>query len=706
MVFFAFNMLKSKIFMKLVSQGCELDFLEQANLYIDALHHTSLSLLSSRPDSNHKIAFLLILRKSTLLDLQKKFKYKVTQAKLFEPQSSAHNNRVITNYHSLSTVLKNYTENLQNISGLGLKELYNYHQEVRSHYRKMHYRTFQLSDPQKKKHSLKITYSPCMQYTQRQLALLDKKESRHYTSSHRNRNFEIGLSNFVKVEMAHSEQGEKLIYNSFSGPAARIPYQSFNQATPEQRLLLQSITVINQREVMETLFNEKLQQNPTTNIITENYIQLVSPHHGDDDYEQEQFEYTHFAIELMTGRKHQLLGIEQQPINYHYQSRFGCWGLNKYRAIEADTPLGEKHQSINQSALVKLFMDVVKQNPLLKTKYLNEITKIEKKYTDLKKLEEQLIPLKEQIENELVSYCRKHYQKLTASPLIITEDIKHHYQVLQEQINRFNKQHHIILNQYKNIYATQRAFFYLHNMDLTNTLNNLSIPIASNKTVYNQIYLLKNIFELNDQLWEQPEYNFRIQTLLCCLAEELDQSSTKGCKSNNNRGQRLIQKILGFVLHAQFYNNGIYDMSYFDGDKRSELLPFDQAHLKLQALHHQANLGTGGGKFKITKADPFSDNGMWSLAAKWTKFHKMIPNADTVTKSNFFNISYKKFTPISFGLVLLAILPIILFPSLTTLALSLAISIISLSGQMAWFDHLHQTQDDSKHFYRKQNYAF
>lgn len=202
------------------------------------------------------------------------------------------------------------------------------------------------------------------------------------------------------------------------------------------------------------------------------------------------------------------------------------------------------------------------------------------------------------------------------------------------------------------------------------------LQTTDNKKLANCVMLLINAFDLQtNQNWAKPENNFKIQTLVSCLGHELGHVSTKGCKSNNNRGQRLMQKILGFWLSAQHYHDGCYDMSYFDGNHQQQLIPFDAAHLTIQAQHHQANLGVGGGKYKLQHADNFSDNGLWARVAKWAKIYKMMPS----TEPQFLN-QHQANINLLYGAgatLFISIMPIIIAHTLPTIALSAALIIIS-----------------------------
>jgi hypothetical protein len=118
--------------------------------------------------------------------------------------------------------------------------------------------------------------------------------------------------------------------------------------------------------------------------------------------------------------------------------------------------------------------------------------------------------------------------------------------------------------------------------------------------------------------WKKDEYNFEMQTLLASLATELDMASTKGCKSNNDRGQRLAQQV---ATNAILVDGKLYEGQFRanQGNVKGPAANVQRQLLTIQTMHHRANASVGGGKFGVKLGKIFSDNGLWGKIASMAK---------------------------------------------------------------------------------------
>lgn len=616
------------------SSDCSLDLLEQTSLYIKTLYLSAESLLRNQhPYPWIQLHALSFLKRSTLSNLNSQLDNTSIKAELFADQTHPQN-IIFCNYHQkITSFLKNYSLLVAQLSQQSLKVLYQQNQKLCSRFRARHQITFQLENSRKKPQHFSIDYIPCLTFSSQQAQFMPTISSRkHYTSSHHENHFQLGNRNMLRVRLcAHSNKNNTTIYQGFSGPASRVPYECFETATPEQKMLIRAITVLNQTEIIEILAKHPLAKNKK---IIEQYTQVISPLlEADDDFEKEQFDYSRFAIELMEHRYHPVKLKESSPPVYKYfEGRFGCWGVNKYRNIEANNVLQLSLEQANHTCLAKLFVDVYRKNSLLKNILKPYWLPCNILLSKIKKLELELLPQKVLIQNKLIDYYRKYQKPLSQVPPIITIKVQADLKQLEQLIENYQIKKKSIDTHYQNLYQQQQKLLLQNASTLTSALNN-----TNNLTQYNSAYLLLHAFELQkNDLWLEPQNNYKLPTIICSLATILKHHSTKGCKSNNNRGQRLMQKILGFHLTAELYNDGKFDVGYLDKKYQAQLLAFDAAHLKMQALHYQANLGVGGGKCKIVDTDNFSDNGLWAKIAKWSKFHKMQPPAPSLIHHRFF----------------------------------------------------------------------
>ena len=122
--------------------------------------------------------------------------------------------------------------------------------------------------------------------------------------------------------------------------------------------------------------------------------------------------------------------------------------------------------------------------------------------------------------------------------------------------------------------------------------------------------------------WVKAENNFNLQTLLGSLTTELGHGNTKGCKSNNDRGQRLVQKIAGNAFLTSQSETGLFTGDYFklSTDKAKDI---DKQSLVSQTMHHTASTSAGGGKFEMRDKANFTDNSLLGKVAKNVKLDSL-----------------------------------------------------------------------------------
>lgn len=647
-----------------------LNLIEQATHYIDTIHNSAVALLKqqTKPDQV-RINALHILRKTTLANFKKHQHSPSYNAHLFEDKDSKNNQLFVKNFERIKQQLVHYTQVLSRIAQQPLSALYAQNQRSLSSNRAPIEVNFVLPSTvgtQASDTKLTLSYAPCLQWTKQQAELsVNPLSGSNFTSSHARQPYALGNSNLVTVKISRqaSDGQNELLYEGFSGPASRVPHTSFKDSDMQQQMLLRAITVINQQEIIETLARE------TNSLeVTEQYTQIVSPtDKKDSSFEKEQFLYTKFATELFDHRQ-----IE----DIYYQSRFGCWGVNQKRELTQHSKINQTVQHKNQACIAKLFSDVFNRFPIHELPLLTEITAHQYKLTQLEKA---LVPLKSDIHQKLIAYYQSHHSSLTQSAQPYPIAIHNDYDSLAKLIDELEGYQKTINDNYQALFELQCTFMTTHQTEISQLLNR---KIDSQH--YNALLLLQSIFELQqDNKWLEPENNFRIQSCIASLAQTLGLQSTKGCKSNNNRGQRLMEKILGFQLSATLFNDGKFDLAYFDGKYQQQLLPYENAHLLMQSEHFRANLGVGGGKCKIAASDHFSDNGLYSKIAKLSKIYKMSPSYQPLLSNNFSNQA--SLTAITASIALLICLPLttlsglaLTMPSLAIVAISYGLSIITL----------------------------
>jgi inhibitor of growth protein SidF len=651
----------------------QLNLIEQASHYINTVHNSAVALLQQQPSPDQtRINALHLLRQTTLANLTKHQHSPSYSAHLFENKDSKNNQSFARNFEQVKQQLIHYTQVLSRIAQHSLSALYDQNQRNLSSNRAPIDVNFVLpsaTEAQASDTKLTLSYAPCLQWTKQQAELSVKPLSGgNFTSSHARKPFALGNSNLVTVKISRQtpEGQNELLYQGFSGPAARVPYTSFKGTDAQQQMLLRAITVINQQEIIETLARE------TNSLqITEQYTQIVSPtDKKDSSFEKEQFLYTKFATELFDHRQ-----IE----DIYYQSRFGCWGVNQKRELARHSAINHTVQQKNQACIAKLFCDVFNRFPIYEPPFPIEIIEIAAHQHEITQLEKRLAPFKSDIHQKLIAYYQNHHLTLTQSAAPYPLAIHNDYEQLTKLIHELEDYQKTINDHYQALFALQCTFMTTYQTEISQQLSS-----ETDSERYNALLLLQSIFELQqNNKWLEPENNFRIQSCIASLAQTLGLQSTKGCKSNNNRGQRLMEKILGFQLSATLFNAGKFDLAYFDGKYQQQLLPYENAHLLLQSEHFRANLGVGGGKCKIVASDHFSDNGLYGKIAKLSKIYKMYPSYQPMLSNNFSNQA--KLTAVTASIALLICLPLttlsglaLAMPSLAIMAASYGLSVITL----------------------------
>jgi hypothetical protein len=101
----------------------------------------------------------------------------------------------------------------------------------------------------------------------------------------------------------------------------------------------------------------------------------------------------------------------------------------------------------------------------------------------------------------------------------------------------------------------------------------------------------------------------------------------------------LAQKIVGNALWTKTSADGLYTGEFLNTKRHqkevlSDVEQLDRQLTTIQGLHHTANTGVSGGKFKVDKAG-FADNGLLGKVASFAKVDKMKPTRVEQVMSQF-----------------------------------------------------------------------
>lgn len=310
-----------------------INLIEQASAYIDMLYQAGLNHLNRNPIYH---AYLYAFKDKALKELHAQFDHKPFSISPFLPLSDPHIQPFLNTYNNIGNFLKAYTKHICHITQCSPQNLYQINQKRLSKFRANSTLPFNLHNLNQQPIDYLLSYTPALKTANLQSHL----------TSHGRSDYQLGNANLLQVTLKN-KSNNALSYTTFSGPASRVPYKSFNDANAYQRLLLLAITLKNQQQLIE-IFKY---HTPQKNKIIEQYTQLVSANQQqDDDFEQQQFEYTALALELLED-------------HHTFEHRHGCWGVNQKRNIDLNSEIGEKIETQNQICLARLFIDVTHSMP-------------------------------------------------------------------------------------------------------------------------------------------------------------------------------------------------------------------------------------------------------------------------------------------------------------------------------------------------------
>lgn len=518
----------------------------------------------------------------------------------------------------------------------------------------------------------------------------------HDTTSHNRCDLVLGNSSMVRmiVGTRHADGSASIHQDSFSGPGARMPYADFKDADENKKLALKAITLINQEEIIQAIAQRKidcmtdeafklgipevfwvdkvvsranlialyLEHNPLS--LTECYSQVVSA--GQKiaaENQKEQFEYVLQMMDAFDGDKAWVsiqTGIDSEvDAQVGYKARMSSWGVNWFRHDGALNPLTDYSVTQNQN---RRFINQMTDDTL---KDLNQVAlALTDSQEDLAYFIQiiqgpDVCNLTQQInleEQKLVAAKATYRDTFFAFYSLYRMDGKEDYTI--EELNTlkgtiqadeayFNSSKTKIYDYHVQIDEQRRALFTNNKEYIKQALNELRkkiSPLIQNEQVdalvklqwqhfYNlSAYLIQAQELYYEDTWHEANNNFKLQTVTALLAVELGLANTKGCKSNNDRGQRLAQKMIGNALWTALSEDGLHTGEFLDyrrtqGDEVHPIEALDRELTCIQALHHTANTGVSGGKFAIQDKQNFADNGLLGRIASFAKVKNMTPES-------------------------------------------------------------------------------
>ncbi len=421
----------------------------------------------------------------------------------------------------------------------------------------------------------------------------------------------------------------------------------------------------------DDLINQYFKENP----LAETYTQVISPSQAyltSTDHNREQFEFVRDAIRAFDGAEELKLEIDigkEKPLEVTapYKGRHAAFGVNVLRSatfnfieseqntrfmnqmmddtvasLEQFTGTGDKSQkcraliqAITGDGAAQAITGKITAMTDAKTDYRNAMMEYATAYqkdVNAKKSGDQTVQgtTKSALKTALSEVVKKE------AAINSSESQINAHQVALEKARKqiFNK------GDSKRALQQFKAEIEPRIREINLQLKTTEIPAdgkeillaekAELQTVFNRCaYLIdaQTLYYSGD--WAKDEHNFELQTLVSCLGTELDHGNTKGCKSNNDRGQRLAQKITGTSLLTATSETGLHSGDYFKktSEKDSLSQKIDRKLTTIQTLHHTANTGVGGGKFELNKKDGFTDNQLLGKPAKLAKVGKLGTNA-------------------------------------------------------------------------------
>lgn len=405
--------------------------------------------------------------------------------------------------------------------------------------------------------------------------------------------------------------------------------------------------------------------------VTECYTQVITAGQKvSSPNQREQFEYVRQVMDAFSGADSVEMDVciqtgEHSEIKakVNYTARMCSWGVNRLRHVGRFNPLADNRIAANQNTrffnqmtddtvfyLGKVQKEIsvkLKKSPVIKQTLdtvckefkLNSLlddTRITDRNLDILKKEEDLKPDKAQYRQYLFDYYEAYNQ---------VEPNQNQLDELMQKIALAERKIHTIENEiYKlhcEIEALRKIAYQRSKEKIKRVLTALRSAISQEaaylgeqereplKKAYNVCaYLAESQALYYQDTWHKRKNKFKLQALVSCLGIELDYANTKGCKSNNDRGQRLAQKIIGNDLWTKTMDDGLFTGLFLNQkrthcrDNVSVLEKFDRIFTTIQALFHTGNMGVSGGKFGIDK-ESFADNGLWGVIAKFAQIKNM-----------------------------------------------------------------------------------
>ncbi|CDZ75815.1 hypothetical protein BN59_00074 [Legionella massiliensis] len=464
-----------------------------------------------------------------------------------------------------------------------------------------------------------------------------------------------------------------------------------------------------EKEARKTLIELYLASPDYQLSVTECYTQVVTA--GQKvaaENQHEQFQYVREVMDAFDGTKVKVTiqtGEDSEAeAKVNYQARMGSWGVNWFRGKH--NPLADNSITQEQNArfINQMTRDVLENLKQVKGE-LQDFDRIDALYRLLnnsKTREDEkaiaqlenghLIPLRSLYRKALFEYFNEYSKGEENWNRDELDRLKGQVELYEGQIKIQERR---IYRIHKRIDDRRKSDFLDNRDEILRVLGDLKQQIepaltseetspelkAKLQHFYNTCAYLTHAQELYyKDTWYKDKNNFNLQALMASLAEELDYANTKGCKSNNDRGQRLAQKIVGNALWTKMSDSGLYTRQFLDRKRthREEVSPIEALDRKLttiQALHHTANTGVSGGKFEIDKAY-FADNGLYGKVANLAKVKDMQPK-NAITQ----NLDLKLGIGAALGLAAgAAVLALCLFPPV---GLALATTALGIAGVTA-----------------------
>ncbi|AOW58991.1 Dot/Icm T4SS effector PI phosphatase SidF [Legionella pneumophila] len=401
-----------------------------------------------------------------------------------------------------------------------------------------------------------------------------------------------------------------------------------------------------------------VEHNPLS--VTECYTQVVTAgQRVAAENQKEQFEYVRQMMDAFDGSKAKITiqtgSNTEVETEVGYQARMSSWGVNWFRQVGALNPLSDNSVTKNQNArFVNQMTDDVISNLDKVAQKLGDYDKAGAlhallKGPDVSDLNQQITgkenalkEVKETYREALFSYFEEYQKGEGKWDQAKLDQLKNQVDGYEKSIK---KQESAIYELHNQIDALRKAYHTEHKGQINKALQELKeqiSPVIQNKETdpetksrlqhfYNSCAYLMQAQELYyENTWHHGKNNFKLQTLMASLSCELDYANTKGCKSNNDRGQRLAQKIVGNALWTAMSEDGLFTGEFLDhrrthGKEVSKVEQLDRELTTIQALHHTANTGVSGGKFEIQDKANFADNGLFGKIANFAKVKEMGP---------------------------------------------------------------------------------